>query len=178
MDLDYCIRELEANAAAIEQMIRTVDHAQSSWKPSDLDWSILEVICHLRDEEHEDFPVRIRHLLAGSTDKWPPILPAKWVIDRNYNSDDLHTALDRYLSERRKNIDWLKALVTPDWDVKYTQEPLQGLSAGDLLSAWTVHDLLHIRQLNELKYLFGKKQIFADRSLIYAGEWQELSDIS
>ena len=178
MDLDYCIRELEANAAAIEQLVRTVDHAQSSWKPSDLDWSILEVICHLRDEEREDFPFRIRHLFSGSKDKWTPILPTKWVLDRNYIADDLHKALDGYLSERSNNIDWLKSVSAADWDVKYTQEPLEGLSAGNLLAAWTVHDLLHIRQINELKYKFGADKALADQSLIYAGEWQELSDIS
>lgn len=171
MDLNYCIHELETNARVVEKMIQGFASEQVRWKPSDLEWSALEVVCHLRDEEREDFPYRICHLLSGSTEKWPPILPAKWVSERSYNSDNLQQALADYLAVRAQNVDWLKSLRVVDWDARYTFEPLVGLSAGDLMSAWTVHDLLHIRQLNELKYHFGERHPFEGRMIIYAGEW-------
>lgn len=171
MNLDYCIHELETNAHVIEKMVLGFASQQVRWKPSELEWSVLEVVCHLRDEEREDFPYRIRHLLSGSTEKWPPILPAKWVVERGYNDDDLGQSLSDYLKARAQNLDWLKLLRDPNWEARYTYEPLEGLSAGDLMAAWTVHDLLHVRQLNELKYHFGERHQFGGRMIAYAGEW-------
>lgn len=171
MDVDYCLHELTANARVIETLINAFDESQARWRPHEMEWSALEVMCHLRDEEREDFPFRIRHLLSGSGEKWPPILPAKWVVERNYAQDDLRQALAHFLAERARNVNWLAALNAPDWQTRYTYEPLEGLLAADLLAAWTVHDLLHIRQLNELKYKYGEHVHFGGRMIAYAGEW-------
>ena len=170
MKLDYCIRELEANARAIESLISKADDAQVPWKPNDDEWSILEVLNHLLDEEREDFPFRIRHLLSGNPEPWPRIRPGEWVAERNYNGRNLAESLAGYLSEREKNLAWLRTLSNPAWDTKYQHEPLRGISTGDLMAAWTVHDLLHIRQLNELKYKYSQTQL-NDFAIIYAGDW-------
>lgn len=171
MDVDYCLHELKHNALVIETLLASFGAAQARWRPHDMEWSALEVICHLRDEEREDFPFRIRHLLSGVGEKWPPILPAKWVVERNYIDDDLHQALADFLSERARNLSWLAALNNPNWEARYAHEPLEGLLAADLLAAWTVHDLLHIRQLNEIKYKYGEHAPFSRRMIAYAGEW-------
>ncbi|MEJ5224611.1 MAG: DinB family protein [Anaerolineales bacterium] len=171
MDVAYCLHELTHNARVIETLAASFNDDQARWRPHEMEWSALEVICHLRDEEREDFPFRIRHLLSGAVEKWPPILPAKWVLERAYNDDDLRQVLADFLAERARNLDWLAALENPNWQARYAYEPLEGLSAGDLLAAWTVHDLLHIRQLNELKYKYGEYGPLSGRMIAYAGEW-------
>jgi DinB family protein len=170
MNLEHCIRELETNAAAIECYLSNVNSEQARWKPSASDWSILEVVNHLLDEEINDFPHRIRHLLSRATTEWEPIYPAKWVTERSYNERDFKESLSAYLEERRKNLSWVKSLSNPDWDIKYQHEPLAGLSAGDLMVSWIAHDLLSIRQLNELKYAYGLL-LSAPYSPEYAGDW-------
>ena len=42
--------------------------------------------------------------------------------------------------------------------------------AGDLLAAWVAHDLLHLRQLVELKYAYLARTM-EPYALKYAGEW-------
>jgi hypothetical protein len=170
MNLEFCIRQLAGNASSIYSLTAGVDGKQARWKPSPHDWSILEVINHLLDEESEDFRSRIQHLLSGSLNPWPPIAPEDWVTDRFYNQRALAESLDQFLIERRHSVAWLSALRDADWETRYTQPPLEGIAAGDVLVSWPAHDLLHMRQLLELKWSYGQIE-FAPYSSDYAGEW-------
>ncbi len=55
MDLDHLTTQLARQAEAIHALVQDVSDDQARWKPSPDDWSILEVIHHLYDEEIEDF---------------------------------------------------------------------------------------------------------------------------
>jgi len=170
MNLNYCLNQLSVNAAAIQRLVEGVDSDQACWKPTPDDWSILEVINHLLDEEREDFRFRLRHLWSGADGPWPAIAPQKWVTVRDYNHRDLSESLANYLHERQRSLDWLAKISGTDWQTRYQHPPLEGLSAGDLLVSWAAHDVLHLRQLVELKWAYGRMQ-FAPYSPDYAGEW-------
>jgi hypothetical protein len=170
MNLSDCLDQLSTNAAAIRRLAETVDGGQAGWKPGENDWSILEVVNHLFDEEREDFRARLQHLLSGSDEPWPPIAPRQWVTERDYNHRDLNESLANYLHERQRSLDWLAQLSGVEWQTCYRHPPLQGLSAGDLLASWVAHDLLHLRQLVELKWAYGRIQC-APYAPDYAGEW-------
>jgi hypothetical protein len=170
MNLDYCHSQLLANAKAIQQMVETCSAEQAQWKPSPADWSILEVINHLVDEEREDFPFRLRHLLAGSSQPWPAIRPAEWVTERAYNQRDLGESIQNFMAERQRSLEWLPTLAQADGSIRYPHPPLHWLSVGDLLASWVAHDLLHLRQLVELKYAHTQTQV-TPYTAIYAGDW-------
>ena len=170
MNLDYCLNELSADAAAIERLVETVDPDHARWKPTEKDWSVLEVVNHLVDEEREDFRLRLQHLLSGSSEPWPRIAPQRWVAERDYIHRDLGESLANYLRERQRSLDWLTKISGAEWQTAYRHPPLQGLCAGDLLASWVAHDLLHLRQLIELKWAYGCVQ-FAPYGPDYAGDW-------
>ncbi len=170
MNFTYCLNQLSANAPAIRHLIEGIDGDQARWKPAPDDWSILEVINHLVDEEREDFPARIGHLLSGAAGVWPPIAPQKWVTERAYNQRDLGESVANYLRERQSSLEWLRKLDGANWETRYQHPPLDGLTAGDLLVSWAAHDLLHLRQLIELKWAYGQTQC-APYTPRYAGEW-------
>ncbi len=44
------------------------------------------------------------------------------------------------------------------------------MTAGDLLAAWVAHDVLHLRQLVELRYAYLVEEA-QPNSVGYAGEW-------
>jgi hypothetical protein len=156
VNLDYCVSQLSINAAAIRQMVAGVDADQATWKPDPESWSILEVVNHLYDEECEDFKARIRHILSGAAGEAPPIRPKEWVTERAYNQRKLGESIDNFMQERQQSLDWLKS-VKADWDSTYTA-PWGSIRAGDFLVAWVAHDLLHLRQLVELKWSYGLQQ--------------------
>jgi hypothetical protein len=53
---------------------------------------------------------------------------------------------------------------------KEYRAPSGSIRAGDLLAAWVAHDVLHMRQLAELKYAF-MAQAMEPYTVKYAGEW-------
>ena len=169
MDLPWCIARLEAQAPVIAALVDQAAAEQARWKPSPQDWSILEVINHLGDEEREDFRARLDLTLHHPGAPVPPIDPQGWVTERAYNGRDPGESLARFLAERQRSLDWLRSLAAPDWS-QPTARP--GLRAGDLLAAWVAHDLLHLRQLIELHYAWLAERA-APYAVDYAGPWQE-----
>lgn len=169
MDLDYCIKQLAEDAQRVRALVDGVDETQARWKPDPDSWSILEVTCHLLDEERYDFRVRLDITLHKADETWPGIDPAGWVTERGYNNQDLVTSLQEYLEEREFSLAWLRGLEGADWEATY-EAPWGLITAGDLLASWVAHDLLHLRQLVELHWYYNEEQA-APYSTRYAGEW-------
>jgi hypothetical protein len=138
-------------------------------RPAPEAWSLLEVICHLHDEEREDFRPRLDLVLHRPQDTWTRIDPAGWITARRYNERDLAEALQGFLVERERSLAWLGSLAAPDWSREY-QAPFGRITAGDLLASWAAHDLLHTRQLVELRRARLLAQA-APYSTQYAGDW-------
>lgn len=167
--LTYGINQLSANAAKIEALVQDIPTGQARWKPDPQSWSVLEVINHLYDEELEDFPQRLKHILNQTAADWPPIDPQGWVAERAYNERELTPSLANFLEARQKSIIWLKTLETPDWQLSY-EAPWGPITAGDMFAAWVAHDLLHLRQLVELLWAYNSKEV-VPYTIRYAGDW-------
>jgi uncharacterized damage-inducible protein DinB len=170
MDVSWAIQQLTAQSTSIAQLCAALSEEDARVKPDPQSWSIVEVINHLYDEEREDFRQRLDLTLHQPEADWPPIDPDGWVTSRAYQQRDLQQSLDNFAAERQRSIAWLQALRDPDWDRAHTHLSGFVLSAGDLLSAWVAHDLLHLRQLIELRYHLatGHAQPYA---VEYAGDW-------
>jgi hypothetical protein len=152
LDVESAASRLEANGLAFGALAEGVPAEQARWKPSPEQWSILEVVNHLADEEVDDFRRRIVLTLRDPKAPWPPIDPPRWAIERRYNERQLADSIERFLTERRRSVDWLRELHTPDWN-KTHQHPKAGpLRAGDLLASWLDHDLIHVRQITRLHH--------------------------
>ena len=167
--LESCLTRLSSSAETIASLARAVSDVQARWKPSPEAWSVLEVICHLYDEEREDFRTRVDFTLHKPDADWPPINPVGWVTERGYNQRDPAASLEAFLSERRKSLAWLRSLQNPTWESTHTS-PRGSMRAGDVLAAWVAHDHLHIRQLNQLHWQYLSQDV-APVSLEYAGGW-------
>jgi len=162
-------RELAHGVEIVRQLVAGVSQAEARDKPTPETWSILEVVCHLYDEEREDFRPRLDIALHRPQEKWAKIDPAGWVTERHYNDRDLQQTLDGLLTEREKSLSWLHALAAPNWDAEYAA-PFGTIKAGDLLASWVAHDNLHTRQLVELRRhrVLG---LVAPYDVKYAGDW-------
>jgi hypothetical protein len=170
MNLELALLRLTSNAETISALARSVTAEQARWKPSPTAWSVLEVVCHLYDEEREDFRQRVDYTLHRPAEEWPPIDPQGWVTARGYNQRELAAMLDSFLGERQASLQWLRGLDTANWSTA-RQHPAGGqVTAADMLDAWVAHDHLHIRQLNELHWQYLALHV-SPFSLDYAGGW-------
>jgi hypothetical protein len=164
------IERLSANAGVFDSLLAGVSDTQARWRPAPDKWSLLEVTCHLADEERDDFRKRLDLTLHDPGAAWPPIDPPAWVIERQYNSRDLDSALADFLQERQRSVGWLESLGAVDLSVAVDHPRLGNMAAGDLASAWAAHDLIHIRQMTRLHYEY-LTVVAAPYSLAYAGAW-------
>lgn len=167
--LSECLTLMTQHAGVIRALATDASPALAHWKPNDDSWSLLEVVCHLYDEEREDFRVRLKHILDRAEGLPPDIDPPGWVTAREYAKRDLATVLAQFMEEREASLAWLRSLENPDWDT-VLETPFRNISAGGMMTAWVAHDLLHIRQLNELRYGYLAAQSSTDE-IGYAGEW-------
>jgi hypothetical protein len=138
--------ELAAFVPALERLLGTLDAAAWRARPAPKEWAPVEIVCHLRDEEAEDFGARLRVIAEGGT-AFAPIDPERWALDRAYLDTDGPAALADFGRRRAANLVWV-AGVTPERLAGALERPSGGrLSGLDLIAAWVAHDRLHLAQL-------------------------------
>jgi hypothetical protein len=171
MDPNPIITRLERFPAALHAAVAIASPSDVRFKPPSGNWSVLEVVCHLADEEVDDFRMRVRFILDRTPGTWPPIEPSAWARDRKYNEQDPGAALARFTSERARSIAWLRTLPRDtDWALAYPHPDFGPIRAGDLLASWAAHDALHLRQIAKRFWELAGRDA-PGFSTAYAGEW-------
>ena len=170
MEVEQLTRRLAEGAAAIGALVQGLTDDQVRWKPDPDSWSVLEVVCHPLDEERAAFRVRLEITLHRPGEPWPGIDPGGWVTAREYNKQDLAATLAAFVQEREASLAWLRGLPPPDWAAAYAAPWGGPIRAGDLMAAWVAHDLLHTRQLVELRWALTRAEL-EPYSVEYAGKW-------
>ncbi|GIV33388.1 MAG: hypothetical protein KatS3mg031_0923 [Chitinophagales bacterium] len=170
MNHPQIIAQLESNIPVFEGLLAHASDEEVSWRPTEKKWCLLEIVCHLYDEEREDFRARLKHILEQPAEKLPPIDPVGWVTARKYAEQDYSQKVHAFLHERKASVRWLQSLSNPPWQNAFHHPRLGPLSAEMFLINWVAHDYLHIRQIVRTKYQY-LKQTTAGISLAYAGRW-------
>ena len=139
-------RDLARLPATLDVLLSDVDDAVWHARPAPSEWSPVEIICHLRDEESEDFGARVRVVADGGA-SFVPIDPERWAVERDYLKDEPRAALSALKQRRRDNLAYL-VLVDPARLTHVVDQPRLGKMSGlDLMAAWVTHDRLHLAQL-------------------------------
>ena len=169
MDYDYIFFKLEQNIGVFKSLLSEIPSEQYLWKKNEEKWCLLEIVCHLYDEEREDFRTRLKYVLEDPAKDPPRFNPINWVTERKYLEQDYNKMLEKFLKERTKSLKWLYSLKNPQWDNTYKHASLGPMSGHLYISNWLAHDYMHIRQIIQLKFDYLKK--VSGESLIYAGNW-------
>ena len=85
-------RELARFPAILDAVVDGLAPGRWRARPAPDEWAAVEIVCHLRDEEAEDFGARVRVILEGGT-RFAPIDPEGWATARRYHEADPAAAL-------------------------------------------------------------------------------------
>jgi hypothetical protein len=165
----HIVQNLAANGVVFQQLYADVTPALALWRPAPQKWNLLEIACHLRDEETDDFRRRVQQTLDNPQVAPPAIDPEGWVLARGYANAVLADVLQAFGAARAQSVDWLEHLVDPQWENTWQHPSMGPLSAGLFLNNWLAHDYLHIRQIVALKFAY--LQQVSGEDLQYAGTW-------
>lgn len=169
MKFDTLYQELVNSTGMIRALLSGITQEEALVKPGADSWSILEVVCHLYDEEREDFRLHLDWILNRRDERWPSFDPQGWVMERKYNEQNFDEMVGKFFDERNKSLEWLVTLNDVDRDTLYEAD-WGSISAGEMYASWVAHDNLHIRQLVELRRA-RIERITSPYDIRYAGEW-------
>ena len=151
---DFSSREaltalLLASPASISGLLSQFFNAcglELTQRPTPNEWSITELICHLRDTELEVNLPRLRMLLVQDE----PFIPARatdtWAKERKYNSQNSMQALRDLIAARVQTVELLSGLKN-EWKRKARHAIFGPTDLQELVKFIVEHDKLHIRQL-------------------------------
>jgi hypothetical protein len=167
--MEYYVTELTHNAGAFHQLLHGSTPEEYLWRPAENKWCLLEIVCHLLDEEKEDFRARVHHILHTPDAPMTPIDPQGWVQSRKYLEKDFEESLAEFEKERIASTQWITQSANMRWGNEHQHPTLGTLSAKMMLANWVEHDYLHLRQILNLRHalLLHKSRV----SLDYAGNW-------
>jgi len=169
MEFKTLYQELTHSTEMLRSLLAGIGAEEARMKPSKATWSILEVTCHLYDEEREDFREHLDFILHRQDEEYHRIDPQGWVKQRRYNQQDFKKMQAKFFRERRKSLLWLKGLNDADWNITY-KASWGSMSAGVMFASWVAHDNLHIRQLVELRR-WHIERMSKPYNIRYAGDW-------
>ncbi|MCB0396724.1 MAG: DinB family protein [Flavobacteriales bacterium] len=169
MDVREHILTLQHNREVFASLLAPVPDDEAHWRPEENKWCLLEIVCHLIDEEREDFRARVDHVLHRPGQAMPGIDPSAWVSERKYMERAFGEMREAFLKERDASVKWLCELINPVWDNAYQHPKLGSMTARLFLNNWVAHDMLHVRQIIRTRYKYLEKS--GGTSLSYAGDW-------
>ncbi len=163
------IEKLNLNKDVFKDLFEGLSEEEIHWKPQPEKWCMLEIVCHLYDEEREDFRARLKHTLEIPDQPMPKIYPQEWVTERKYMERNFQEMVSKFLEEREQSTEWLQSLSSPQWKNVHHHPKGGELSVEMFLSNWLAHDYLHFRQITFMKYHYLKTHF--DTRFDYAGNW-------
>jgi uncharacterized damage-inducible protein DinB len=119
------------------------------WKrrPAPDEWSLTEMICHLRDVEQEVHQPRIRAVLSQHQPFLSGVNADSWAITRRYQEQDGPAARDAYAAAREETVAMLRDLDEAAWQRAGQHAFLGQSTLQELVFLAVQHDRNHSPQL-------------------------------
>lgn len=120
-----------------------------TYRDGGLGWTVLEVVCHLRDYE-AIFLERARLTIEQENAPLPFPDPDQMALDQRYNEQDLGAAYAEWVKRREAFLAYLEQLDEAAWE-RTAIHPRRGpMSLQDQLALCAWHDVNHFEQITRI----------------------------
>lgn len=137
---------MSAIPAALNGLSCGLNGEEWSRKPSHDDWSLTELVCHLRDAEREIHHAQIRLFEEQDAPFIPRPDTGVWASQRDYFHEDGARALREFNEARRETLEMLKPVGAEGWERKARHAIFGPTNFFEVVSFIASHDRLHIQQ--------------------------------
>ena len=128
-------------------LLRNVSQAQAAAaRGGDEDWSVVQVLCHLRDAEERNLE-RIRLMRAQDNPVLEGYDQEQWARERNYAAAHLDEALAAFLKRRAATLDELASLTPQEWERPGLHSEAGPITILTYLQRLVRHDAIHLAQI-------------------------------
>jgi hypothetical protein len=138
---------LTATPETLAGLLSGVSEAQArAAKGGGEDWSVIEVVCHLRDAEE----VSLQRTIAMRDQDTPTIIgydQEAYAHERDYRRADLRAALVAFIAFRGQHVAMLAALRPEQWERVGQHNEFGRISIFDMIVHKVGHDAIHCAQI-------------------------------
>jgi len=146
------LETLAATPAALKAALRGVPRKLLLFTPAPGKWSILEILCHLRDMEREGYLERYMRILAENEPRLPDLNGDALAIERDYRGQKAGEVLRDWTRLRRESLRLLKRSKPEQWRRAGIHETAGRLTIDDLVVRHAVgNDTAHLAQIEAIK---------------------------
>ncbi len=137
---------LKATPAALDTFCLGLSDRQWCEHPAPGEWSLTEVLCHLRDVDREVNIPRLEKVITEDNPFIAGLNTDSWAKERDYYHQDGRKALKEFISARDSLIRELETLTGADWERQVRHAIFGPTTLRELVSFTTTHDRTHIQQ--------------------------------
>jgi uncharacterized damage-inducible protein DinB len=142
---------LRGTPARLKAALKGVPKAVLLWTPAPGKWSILEIVCHLRDMERDSYLTRYRRILAEDTPSLPDVDGDTYSLEYDYRAQKLTEVLRDWTRLRRESLKLLAGVKRADWERAGVHETAGRLTMADFLRRHAHgNDLAHLGQIDAI----------------------------
>src|SRR5262245_20045632 len=139
---------LESTPARLKAVVKGLPKKLLRWTPAPGKWSILEIVCHMRDMEEHAYLARYRRILEEEDPALPDIDGDQWALERDYRGQKLAEVVRDWQRLRKESLRLLRKVKAGQWARRGTHETAGSLSMEDFLRRQAVgNDEAHLGQI-------------------------------
>ncbi|KAA3648755.1 MAG: HAD family hydrolase [Chloroflexi bacterium] len=140
---------LNSTPGALETLTRDLTAEQWRQRPVEDEWSLVEIVAHLRDSEIEVNLPRLQLLLAEDEPSIIGLDTDIWAEERNYIAEDGPQALAAFTEARSQSMDILAELDEVGWQKLGRHSYFGPTTLQELVRFTGRHDRLHVQQVHK-----------------------------
>lgn len=142
---------LTGNLAALMGELAEWPRARWSRRPADGEWSLTEIVCHMRDVEREVNLPRLRAVIEQDNPFIAGADTDPWALERDYQSQDGPRALRDFAQARQASARLLRLQPPSVWS-RTARHAIFGPTQLIEIVGWFLdHDLIHLEQVRKTK---------------------------
>jgi hypothetical protein len=146
------LEALAATPATLKEALRGVPRKLLLFTPAPGKWSILEILCHLRDMEREAYLERYTRILAEPEPKLPDVNGDALAIERDYRGQKAAEVLRDWMRLRRESLRLLRKSKPEQWRRAGVHETMGRVTIDELVARHAVgNDAAHLAQIDAIK---------------------------
>lgn len=146
---------LQATPALLKAALKGIPKKLLLSRPAPGKWSLLEIVCHLRDMEREAYLGRYRRILSEDKPLLPDLDGDEINLERNYRGQKLSAVLADWSKARKESLKVLEGVRGDQWLRYGTHETAGRLSMEDFLRRHAIgNDVAHLGQIEDAKRRF------------------------
>jgi FMN phosphatase YigB (HAD superfamily) len=142
---------LSGNLAALYDAVAGLPAPSWAARAAASEWSITEILCHLRDVEREVNLPRLRSVAEQDNPFVSGADTDPWAVERNYQAQSGPAALDDFASARKEAVRYLRAQPASIWS-RTARHAIFGPTLLVEIVGWILdHDRIHLDQVRQTK---------------------------